>query len=144
MLSMLSWSNEKLKMRRKGRKLTPSDKPKELSMYSVGVLCTLRRRPNSTGTIGWTDSPYSTCVWWMEEMKQQRTVALDELSVWVRTPLVYLMLHLNQDKDAPDLRFSTRWTDGGAAVHPKVSKMRIVRFWWGLLQHQMIKRCVGS
>jgi hypothetical protein len=104
--------------RRKGRKLTLSDEPTVLSVHSVRVLGTLRRRPNSTSTVGWTDGPYSTCVGWMGEMKQQKTVAQDEPTIWVRTPSVYPLLRLNQDRDAPRLelqhRMNWRWSSGSS------------------------------
>jgi hypothetical protein len=37
----------------------------------------------------------------MEKTEEQKTVAPNELTVWLVQPSVYLMLNLKQDKDAP-------------------------------------------
>jgi hypothetical protein len=64
----------------------------------VGALGTLRRRPNSIGTVGWTDGPYSSCVRWLEGAKQQKTVSLSDA--------------LFESRQRRAKRFnSTRWTE---------------------------------
>jgi hypothetical protein len=57
----------------------------------------------------------------MEEMKQQKTVAPNEPTVWVRTSSIYPTLSLNQDKDAPILELqhlmNQRWSSGSSDGH---------------------------
>jgi hypothetical protein len=76
-----------------------------------------------------------------------KTVALDDPTVWERTPPVYPTLSLNQDRDAPRLslqhRMNRRLGQGEASVYLTVAWKLIETTWPRGLQHQMNQRTVG-
>jgi hypothetical protein len=76
-----------------------------------------------------------------------KTVAPDDLTVWVRTPSVYSTLSLNQDRDVPrrslQHRMNRRLSQGEASVYPTVTWKLPETFWPRGLQHRMNRRTVG-
>jgi hypothetical protein len=125
---------------RKGRKLTLSDEPMVPSVQASMHLVHCMKEAQFTQTVGWTNSVFSSCVGWMEETKKRKIVAPDDPTIWERTPSVYSMLSWIKTEMRQDWSFNTGWTDGRAAVHLMLTKMRTLRFWRRCLQHWMIRR----
>jgi hypothetical protein len=77
-----------------------------------------------------------------------KTVALDDPTVWVWRPSIYLMLSLNSYRDAPrrSLQHMMIWrlSQDEASVYPTVEWKLTKAAWARSLQHQMIRRTVGA
>jgi hypothetical protein len=114
---MPNWKKT-LKWERKEKEKTLLDEPmlpyKQASVYLVHYV----EGKTEVGTIGWTDSPFCRCVEWLEGVELETLVAPDDPTVELRTSLVYLMLHSNQDRDAPRLelqnRMNRRWSSSSS------------------------------